>query len=667
MTSQSHSGPEAGLEGGSPVSETDGLGSIGRANVVVNEALKVVRSRLRTRRAQVLAAAFIVVLIGGAWLRFSGANWDEGQHLNPDERYISSLDNNLRWPSSLVRYFDVHDSPLSPYNIDEGRSYVYGTLPLFATKFAATLTDRDVYGEVNIVGRHLSALVDTGTMVLVFLTALLVLREFGRQRAVAGALVAAALYAFTVTAIQHAHFFTVDSWVTFFGLLTIYLAARELHSPLKSDTRVFSLAHALVGTSLGLTVACKVGGSLVIVPVLVALVGKSVLVARRDGKQGALLRFGGAVLTLAVSSYLAFRATSPYVFANSSWLDLSLNGDFRSALTAQARGLNGASLYPPAYQWLLTPRLWGPLENLVRWQLGIPLGIAAVVGLAVLAVRISRRSVRLLSRGSSRPPAASAEELVTLTTHVMIVSFVAVVFLYFGSRFAHTGRYLLPVVPFLAIAAAYGVTYLLGAHRRLFFATSLVLVCLTGVYALAFHHIYRAQNTRVAASEWLNQHVPAGETIANEHWDDGLPTGGIWIDPATGSGPPGAHRGVTVPVFDPDDETKLRKLYDSLSGSDYYVLSSPRAWNTIGRLPNLFPFMPRFYRELFAGRLGFRPVAEFRSEPSFLGIRINDLSAEEAFWVYDHPPVKIFRREGPMKWQAFRATLCQPPAPSACG
>ena len=56
------------------------------------------------------------------------------------------------------------------------------------------------------------------------------------------------------------------------------------------------------------------------------------------------------------------------------------------------------------------------------------------------------------------------QQQATLMLHVMVVAFVAVVFVYFGSSFAHTGRYLLPLVPFAALAAAYGLVSL-GAGR----------------------------------------------------------------------------------------------------------------------------------------------------------------------------------------------------------
>ena len=77
--------------------------------------------------------------------------------------------------------------------------------------------------------------------------------------------------------------------------------------------------------------------------------------------------------------------------------------------------------------------------------------------------------------------------------------------------------------------------------------------------------------------------------------------------------------------------------------------------------------MVRFYRELFAGRLGFEQVASFSSQPRLLGITLDDLDAEEAFWVYDHPPVKIFRHRTHLTFPEFRRALCAPPTPSACG
>jgi hypothetical protein len=68
--------------------------------------------------------------------------------------------------------------------------------------------------------------------------------------------------------------------------------------------------------------------------------------------------------------------------------------------------------------------------------------------------------------------------------------------------------------------------------------------------------------------------------------------------------------------------------------------------------------MTRFYRELFAGRLGFAPTARFTSEPRLLGVTLDDLGAEEAFSVYDHPRVELFRRDRPLSWDEFRRLLC---------
>lgn len=615
----------------------------------------------RPTRRQALVVAGVLVLLLGAGLRLVGANWDDGEHLHPDERYISTVADNTYWPGGIEEYFDVERSRLSPYTTEKTRDYIYGTLPLFATKLVAAALGQDGYGRLYLVGRRLAAVLDTLTIVLVFLIALLLLEDLGRERAAQGALLAAALYAFTVTAIQHAHFFTTDSWLVFFGMLTFLLALWSLRRGVGPNAPSPSPVVLLLGASLGLTVACKVSGALVAVPVALALAARSVLVSGWAGPRGAGVRLVAESGAVGLTAYVVFRLVSPYTFARSNWLDLSLNEWFRNALDNQARATSSVTLTPPAYQWLLSARVWDPLENLVVWQLGIPLGITAIVGIAVLGVGIVT-SARAGRRQLLRDP----ERVATLSSRLMVLAFVLTVFFYFGTRFVHSGRYLLPVVPLLPIAAAYGLASLTRGRQKLWRAGAILLASTTALYAIAFAHIYTRENTRVAASAWIATRVPTDKIIANEHWDDPLPIRGPWIDPATGLGLPGAHRGLLVPVFDPDDPKKLRTLYNALSDADYYVLSSPRAWNTIGRLPDRFPLMTRFYDQLFAGWLGFVPAATFTSYPSLFGLQLHDLRAEEAFSVYDHPEVRIYRRTRPLDWKSFRNALCVQPTPAAC-
>ena len=275
---------------------------------------------------------------------------------------MSTVADNVHSPGGLVEYFDVEDSRLSPYNTEPGRDYLYGTLPLFGTKLVATAFGQGGYGTLNIAGRRLAALLDTLTIVLVFLVALLLLEELGRRRALEGAFLAAALYAFTVTAIQHAHFFTTDTWLALFGMLTFLLALRSVRTGIEDGARTISTILFLLGASLGLTVACKVSGALIAVPVFIALVGRAVLIARWVSRRRAVVHFGATSLTVLASAYVAFRVVSPYTFASSNWLDLSVNESFRKALANQARATSATSC-----GLRRTNGCWRPVSG-ARWR-----------------------------------------------------------------------------------------------------------------------------------------------------------------------------------------------------------------------------------------------------------------------------------------------------------
>jgi hypothetical protein len=599
----------------------------------------VIRGRRFDRTALWVAGGLAVVLLAGGALRLSGQNWDDGDHLHPDERYLSIVDNDIRGPGSLAGYFDVEHSRLSPYNNPSGKGYVYGELPLYATKAAATLLDRDSFGQLNLVGRHISAVVDLLSILLVFLIGRELFAPLGRDPALGGALLASALYALAVTAIQHAHFFTVESWLVFWTLLTFWLAVLAATGPSAGDRRRYALNIA-IGLALGATVSSKLSGGLVLLPVAVAL-GARAIAAPVGSVANRLIRLTADGLVVIAAAYVAFRLTSPYSFAHSSWLDVSLNADFRTALEQQQDAINGKFLYPPAYQWLLSTSIVDPGRNLLVYGLGPALGIAAVAGVVVLGVLAVRRGL-----ADRRLDAIARDRSVVVPA--MLLLFSLVTFTYVGTRFVNSLRYLVPMAPLLCVAAAAAVLWLRRFGRVLPAVAAAAVLLPTLAWALAFTHVYREPNTRVAATGWLNAQVKPGSVIVSEHWDDALPVGA----------PPGRWVQRELPVFDPDDATKLGKLYAGLHDADVYVLSSPRAWNSIGRLPGRFPLMVRFYDRLRHGGLPFRRVAEFTSHPQLLGVSVDDLGAEETFWVYDHPPVEIYRRTGSFTEAQLRAAVC---------
>ena len=100
------------------------------------------------------------------------------------------------------------------------RSIFYGTLPLFLTKAVATLIGRTGYDEIHLVGRVLSGLFDLASVLLLFFLA----RRLFDWRV---GLVASFLLAFTALNIQGSHYFSVDTFLTFFVMLTMWFTLRR--------------------------------------------------------------------------------------------------------------------------------------------------------------------------------------------------------------------------------------------------------------------------------------------------------------------------------------------------------------------------------------------------------------------------------------------------------
>ncbi len=695
------------------------------------------------RRDLLVALALTAILIFGAAVRLVGVNWDADQHLHPDERFLTMVETALSLPGSKTigpaapptcakwgGYFDTACSPLSPYNHNFG-FFVYGTFPIFLTRLVGDWLSLTGYGEIHLVGRVLSALFDLSTVALIFF---LGRRMYDTRVGLLGALFLAA----SVLDIQQSHFFTVDTFTNVPILLAFWFALdiADGASTRPGWLRAFVFAGAVFGLALA--------GRINIAPFAAVLIAAAFLRAyldaektrnhegheqheddvarqvremygRREAREirerretltrhSSVATLGGLVVC-ALIALMAFRIFQPYAANGPNFvspripkLDFS-RGLFAFGLDAAlwwAGGVNpqfadnmnsindfvtGKVDYPPSHQWTDRPAYIFPLENMILWGLGLPLGVAAWVGFAYAAYRVvSKREWQ----------------------HLLIVVWVGVTFAYTGQQFTKNMRYFLQLYPFLCLLAAWVLFELwdrvtadrsrqttlnviaseakqspnwnletpalaagasvASSHKALLAMTEggrrsavggrlavlalfAIVIGYTLFWSLAFTTIYTRPVSRVTASRWMFANVPAGTTIANEHWDDPLPLRVDGKDPFGGM-----YRGLKsssdgqMQWYGEDTPEKREQAMRWLDEADYIVLSSNRLSKSIPRLPMRYPLTTKYYAWLFDGTLGFDLAQAVTSRPQLFGIEIADDDAEESFTVYDHPKVLIFEK-----------------------
>ncbi|MBN9427507.1 MAG: glycosyltransferase family 39 protein [Burkholderiales bacterium] len=173
----------------------------------------------------------------------------------------------------------------------------------------------------------------------------------------------------------------------------------------------------------------------------------------------------------------------------------------------------------------------------------------------------------------------------------------------------------------------------------------------------------------------------SGSSIAQEGpWNDSVPTRVPWLssevalaaDAPSGTASRFApkldafaerfYRSVDLLMVGNDDADKRRRLLDGLDDSEWLVVPNNRFYGAMQWNPLRFPLSIAFYDALFDGSLGFARHRVVASMPRLAGIEIRDQvlprpgegvtprralmawAPEEAFNVYDHPTVFIFRK-----------------------
>ena len=262
-----------------------------------------------------VALALIVILVFALGLRLYGVNWDDGSShsLHPDERSVVWTAQQLSLDSlkSPLELFDVQKSSLVPRppGATSGHGvYDYGSLPFYllgavgwVVNAVPGVEDANMY-DLTIIGRVISALFDTGTVLVVFLIA----RRLFNERA---GLLAALFTAFAVLHIQLAHFYTTEAMLTFFSCLSFLFVVRLSEGGRRRDA-------ALAGAFFGLALASKfsaapmLAGFAVGVGLLALRNGARVdtLIPSPDALKPALRKLGIA----AAFGFLTFAVAQPY-------------------------------------------------------------------------------------------------------------------------------------------------------------------------------------------------------------------------------------------------------------------------------------------------------------------------------------------------------------------
>jgi len=574
---------------------------------------------------------FLLILFIGLFLRLYGNNWDQGWHLHPDERFLTMVGIDVKIPPSFSEYLDTYTSSFNPAN--KGHAfYVYGTLPVLINKFIAQQLYSDTYDQFNLLGRVLSGLADFFIIIIIFKLVNLVEKKCKLHHSIK--YFSSFFYAIAVLPIQLSHFFIVDTFLNLFVWASFYFAVKLVvgsynakRESFKRYTLHFIRYTCLSGIFLGFAFACKISAiyfaPLIGMFVFFGLVRVFPLDIRREQRSlfPTVLNYFFGMTIFLLCCYFAVRIGSPYYFETGTIFNPQLSKLFIGNIQTLKSYDNPAILFPPAIQWFSKSYNFS-VKNIIIFGVGPAYFLFAVVGFFLLLKQMKHKLL-------------------------ILVLFWVVGFTFYQSiQFAKTMRYLIFIYPFLAIFAAVGLSFILASlkknqNRFSYLSISSFAYLAILVWPLAFMSIYTKDHSRVSASKWIYEKVSYGSTILTEYWDDPLPL--MVRDPRTRN-----YMGKEVHIFDPDSNDKWSIINEQLGSADYYIMSSNRGWGSIKEESRRYPIASTFYKKMFEGTNGFTLAKEFKSYPSlrYLGIPIDfpDQWAEEAFTVYDHPQVLIFKK-----------------------
>ncbi len=140
------------------------------------------------------------------------------------------------------------------------------------------------------------------------------------------------------------------------------------------------------GLALGMAMASKINSAplalLLPVALYIRLAGKKVRISRQRLWESFFYLVVAGLVTI-----VAFRIFQPYAFSGPGFFGVKPNPAWLANLNELRNQGSGDVDFPPAMQWARRP-VWFAWENMVRWGMGLPLGLLAWAGFLWVGWRI---------------------------------------------------------------------------------------------------------------------------------------------------------------------------------------------------------------------------------------------------------------------------------------
>ena len=543
-----------------------------------------------TQQKTFLILIFIVCI--GAFLRFYKLDWAQGLFTHPDEYHIAASVNQLSFPTQMHPHF-----------------FSYGTVTIYLIYFtqeiikslSSILNSQFLIPNSFLVGRFYSALFSTLTIFIVYKIS----KSFMKTQF---SLLATLLVAITPGLIQQSHFATPESALTFFlfGSLLFIIKFLKLK-------KIFYLIIASI--FLGLALGVKVSSIVFLLPLIVVIIIPSFK------KPLALIE---RIFLSLIIVFTTFVLAAPFVF-----IDYPA---FRSNLDYEGSLVIGKIPVFYTRQFIDTVPVIFQIEKILPYALGPALLILGIIGLVFLIFNIIKKTKQ-------------SQAWPKIETIIILIAFLTL-FISNAFLFAKWARFVAPTFPFFAIFAAYLLEQLTNKMRSLSYSLTIILLLSTMLWTIAFFSIYTNPDIRITASDWLNSNTKAGSTFLVE--------GGNTIDIPLG----GNFQRMSLDFYPLEQDSLTReRIADALYSSDYFLVQSRRVFMNHQRLPDFYPRTAKLYDSLFNEKLGFRQIKEFHSYPklSLLGLTIEfpDEKAEETWSVFDHPVIRIFKKNAQLTKEGY--------------